>query len=147
MLARNEPCPHCGRYDNRGVTIDAIIIKNKQVLLIRRGKEPDRGLWGTPGGYVGWDESAEDAVRREVKEETDLIVNNLKLVGVSSFPKRHPKQAINIVYLVQAEGQVKSGDDALDAKWFDLNNLPSKMVLDHKQNIFDSLKLSNNPDV
>lgn len=61
-LNNNEPCPVCGRYANRGVSIDAVILKYNKVLLIQRGVEPNKGLWGTPGGYVGWDESSEYTV-------------------------------------------------------------------------------------
>ena len=52
-LTNSQPCPTCGRYANRGVSVDAVIIRNNQVLLIQRGVEPDKGFWGTPGGYVG----------------------------------------------------------------------------------------------
>ena len=141
MLAKNEPCPHCGRYDSRTVTIDAVIIKDQKVLLIKRGKEPDKGLWGVPGGYVDWDETLEGTVKREVKEETNLDVKKLKLIGISSSPKRHPKQVINIVYLATADGDAIHGDDAQDLKWFDLDKLPPKMALDHKQNIIDALRI------
>ena len=141
VLGNDEPCPECGRYANRGVSIDAIVVKDHQVLLIQRGVEPNKGLWGTPGGYVGWDESAEDTVKRELKEETNLDIENVKLVGVYSQPERHPKQVINLVYLAEGPiGKLKHGDDALDAKWFDLDSLPDKMALDHKQNIQDAIK-------
>ena len=141
-LKNNEQCPHCKRYANRGVSIDAVIIKDNQILLIQRGLEPNKGFWGTPGGYVEWDESAEDTVKREVKEETDLDVLETKLVGVYSSPSRHPKQVINLVYAVTvAEGKAKQGDDAMDIKWFSLNELPDQMALDHRQNIEDARKL------
>ncbi|MBI2028997.1 NUDIX hydrolase [Candidatus Gottesmanbacteria bacterium] len=58
-LSNDQHCPVCGRYANRGVSIDAIVIRDHKVLLIQRGVEPNKGFWGTPGGYVGWDESAE----------------------------------------------------------------------------------------
>ncbi len=141
-IKNNEPCPHCGRFANRGVSIDAVIVKNDQILLIKREVEPNKGLWGTPGGYVNWDESVEQTVKREVKEETNLEVTNLRLVGVYSSPDRHPKQVINIVFLTDvSSGQLKHSDDAEDAKWFPLNSLPELLALDHKQNIRDSLKL------
>lgn len=136
-LDRNEPCPHCGRFANCGVTVDAVIIRDKVVLLIKRGVEPHKGLWATPGGYVEWDESAEDIVRREVKEETGLNVKKLKQIGVYSSPDRHPKQAINILYAVDVE----PGDDAEDAQWFSLDSLPDKLAFDHKQNIAEAKKL------
>jgi ADP-ribose pyrophosphatase YjhB (NUDIX family) len=143
-LPRNQRCPECGRFDNRGVSIDAVIIHNGKVLLIKRGVEPNKGYWGTPGGYVEWDESAEETVKREVKEEINLDVTNVQLVTVSSSPKRHPNQVINIVYLVSVkDGELKHGDDALDAKWFSLDLLPDPMALDHKQNITDAKRLLN----
>ncbi len=141
QLKNNEPCPHCKRYPNRGVSIDAVIIKDNQILLIQRGVEPNKGYWGTPGGYVEWDESIQETVKREVKEETNLDVISTKLVGVYSSPSRHPKQVINLVYAVTiAEGKAKQGDDAMDIKWFSLNELPDQMALDHKQNIEDAKK-------
>ncbi|MBU6389623.1 NUDIX hydrolase [Patescibacteria group bacterium] len=140
-IPKNQPCPHCGRWANRGVSIDAVIIKNGKILLIQRGREPDKGRWGTPGGHVDWDESAEDAVRREVQEETGLNVISTQLVGVYSDPARHPKQVINLVYLAEVEdGTVKYGDDAMDARWYDLDSLPEEMALDHKANIQDARK-------
>lgn len=141
-LNNNQQCPYCGRYANRGISIDAIIIKDENVLLIQRGVEPNKGYWGTPGGYIGWDESAGDAVKREVKEETGLNVDKVHLVGVYSEPKRHPQQVVNLVYLVQVfDGVVKHGDDAQDIKWFSLNSLPKEMALDHKQNIQEATKM------
>jgi len=141
-LSKNQQCPNCGRYANRGVSIDAVIINGNKVLLIQRGVEPNKGFWGTPGGYVEWDESLEETVKREVKEETNLEVSDVKLVGVYSSPTRHPKQVINLVYLVSVkDGEPKHGDDALNAKWFLLSELPNPMALDHKQNIQDAIKL------
>jgi 8-oxo-dGTP diphosphatase len=141
-LKRNEVCPHCGRFANRGVSIDAVIVRNGKVLLIQRGVEPNKGFWGTPGGYVEWDESTEQTVEREVKEETGLVVTGTKLVGVYSSPDRHPRQVINLVYLAQVEdGAPRHGDDATDAQWFDLDDLPEQMALDHRQNIADARRL------
>ncbi len=140
-IPNDKQCPHCGRYANRGVSIDAVIVKNNQILLIQRGAEPFRGYWGTPGGYVNWDETTEETVKREVKEETGLEVVSTQLVGVYSAPSRHPKQVINLVYLVEVKGDVAiHGDDALDLRWFPLDQLPEQMALDHKQNIQDAKK-------
>lgn len=142
VLKRDEQCPSCGRFANRGVSIDAVIIQDGNILLIQRGAEPYKGFWGTPGGYVSWDESTEETVQREVKEETGLEVLETRLVGVYSSPSRHPKQVINLVYLTKVgNGEPRHNDDAMDAKWFSLNNLPDQMALDHKQNIQNAIKL------
>lgn len=139
-LAKTEPCPKCGRFDNRGVSIDAVILRGSEVLLVQRGVEPQKGYWGTPGGYVEWDESAEDAAVREVKEETGLDVTDVRLVAVHSSPSRHPRQVINIVFAATvSDGEPTSGDDALAVRWFPVDALPAQMALDHRQNITEAL--------
>ena len=141
-LSKNQPCPKCGRFENRGISIDTVITRNNKILLIKRGIDPFKGFWGLPGGYVSWDESVEDAVKREAKEETTLDVSNLKLIGVYSNPKRHPKQVINIAYLVDSEGKPKASDDVVKCKWYTLNSLPEKLAFDHRKIIKDALNLS-----
>lgn len=141
ILPNNIPCPHCGRYNNRAVTVDAVIIKDNKILLIKRGAEPDKHLWGTPGGHVDWDETIEDAVRREVKEELGVNAVSLKQIGIYSDPNRHPKQCINIPYGVNIEGEIKTGDDAKEYRWFELDNLPKPLAFDHEKIIEDYLKL------
>lgn len=117
-----------------------MIIKGRKLLLIKRGVNPFKGYWATPGGYVDWNETTEETVKREVKEELNLTVTETKLIGVYSKPERHPKQAINLAYLVKVEGILKTGDDALEAKWFSLNSLP-RLAFDHAEIIKDAKKL------
>jgi 8-oxo-dGTP diphosphatase len=141
-LPNNKPCPHCGRYNNRAVTIDAVIIKDNMILLIKRGAEPFKDYWALPGGHVDWDETIEDAVKREVKEELGVDATNLKQIGIYSDPKRHPKQCINVAYGVETDGEFKAGDDAKEYKRFDLNELP-ELAFDHKQIIEDYRKIKD----
>lgn len=136
QMKKTVVCPHCGRYDNRGISVDAVVVHKNEILLIKRGVEPDKGKWGTPGGYVGWDESAEEAVVRELKEETGLVAKSLRFLTVSSSPKRHPKQVITIAYVVEVEQpNAKKGDDADDVRWFPLSTLPCPLAFDHEQTI------------
>lgn len=134
-IYKEEPCPHCGNITNRGISIDAVIIKHRSTLLVKRGVEPFKDYWATPGGYVGWDETVEDAVIREVKEETGLKVRKSIRVLVNSNPDRHPKQVINFVYLVSVRGVAKAADDAKEIEWYDVSKLPKKLAFDHKENI------------
>lgn len=135
-IAHDEPCSHCGRYDNRGVSVDALIIKDGKILLIRRGAEPDKGKWATPGGYIGWDESASEAIIREVKEETGLVATKTTFLTVSSLPQRHPKQVITIAYLVEVDDTLpEKGDDAEEVQWFSLDKLPMPLAFDHEETI------------
>lgn len=141
QLKNNEPCPVCGRFANRGTTIDAVIEREGKILLIKRGAEPFKDFWALPGGYVEWGETVEDATRREVKEETGLGVKSLKLIGVYSDPKRHPRQCIDMAYAVEVEGEVKVGDDAVEYKWESINDI-SDLAFDHDQIVLDYIKLS-----
>jgi 8-oxo-dGTP diphosphatase len=138
-LKNNEPCQSCGRYMNRAMTVDAVIVRDGKILLIKRGSEPYKGFWAVPGGYVDFDETTEEAVRREVKEETGLIVTSLEFIGLYSDPKRHPKQCVSAAYVVEAKGEVKVGDDALEFKWESIKNF-GELAFDHKKIIDDYLK-------
>lgn len=138
-LTNNEPCPHCGRFANRGVTIDAIIVRDDQILLIKRGVEPFKGYWALPGGYVSWDETISDAVKREVLEELGLKVISVKEIGIYSNPNRHPKQCIDVLHCVEVEGEPKASDDAAGFQYFPLDGLPEQLAFDHTQLIQDYL--------
>ncbi len=121
------------------VTTDAIVIEDGEILLIKRGIEPFKGMWALPGGHVDYGETAEAAVIREAKEETDLDVEIIKLIGVYSDPKRDPRShSIGIAYLCKAnEGQAKAGDDAAETWWFPLTDLP-ELAFDHAKMVEDA---------
>lgn len=138
-IQNDKPCPQCGRYNNRGISIDALIIQDGNILLVKRGVEPNKGKWATPGGYIGWNESAEEALIREVKEETGLTVKKTQFVNVYSSPLRHPKQVITLAYIVEVEGEPTKGDDADDVKWFPLDSLPTPLAFDHEKNIKEAV--------
>ncbi|MFA7209102.1 MAG: NUDIX hydrolase [Parcubacteria group bacterium] len=143
-LSNDEQCPECGRFNNRGVSIDAVIIKDDRILFIKRGANPFKGFWALPGGYVEWDESTEESVIREVKEELGVAVESIKLIGVYGKPNRHPKQVIDMAYAVTISGSPKAGDDALGYEWFPLDGLPDELAFDHKIIIGDYLANANN---
>lgn len=143
-LSNSEQCPECGRFNNRGTSIDAVIVVDDKILLIKRGSNPFKGFWALPGGYVEWDESVEETVKREVQEELGVIVESSKLIGVYSKPNRHPKQVINMAYAVKITGSLKAGDDAMVYKWFLFDSLPDELAFDHKIIINDYLAISKN---
>lgn len=125
----------------RPVACDAVIIEDGKVLLIRRGVEPFKGQWAIPGGRLEGDETAEECLQREAKEETGLDVQPEALVGVYSDPTRDPRKIIAITYLCRrVGGEVQSGDDAAEARWFPLNALPP-LASDHGKMVQDALRL------
>ena len=126
------------------ITVDGVIIKNGKILLVKRRNEPFKGRWALPGGFVEYGETVEKAVLREVKEETGMDAKIKKLVGVYSDPARDPRgHTISIVFLLEGEGDAIAGDDAIEAKFFDLNELPP-LAFDHEKIIKDAIQTYKN---
>ncbi len=111
----------------------------KGIVLIERRNDP-KGL-ALPGGFVDVGECVEDALIREMKEETNLDVQISKLLGVYSDPKRDPRfHTASIVFIAKAQGQPQGGDDAKEAKLYALEEIPmDKLVFDHSEILKDYL--------
>lgn len=123
------------------VTVDGIILFDDKIVLIKRRKEPFRGFWALPGGFIEYGEKAEEAVIREVKEETGLDVKIEKLVGVYSDPRRDPRgHTVSICYLCKVVGgELRASSDAAEVRIFDLKDLSSlKLAFDHAQMLKDA---------
>lgn len=119
-------------YRNPRITTDGIVVKNKKILLIERKNHPFKGKWALPGGFVEYGEKTEDAVMREVLEETGLKTKIKQLAGVYSDPNRDPRgHTITVVYILDiTAGDIQAGDDASNTKFFNLNELPD-LSFDH----------------
>ena len=100
--------------------VDAVIKTEGGVVLVRRGREPYKGKWALPGGFVCYGEKVEDAAVREAREETRLEIKLIKLVGVYSDPERDPRgHAVSVCFLAEAVGgKLKAGSDAAEARVF-----------------------------
>lgn len=111
----------------------------KGIVLIERKKKPI-GL-ALPGGFVDVGESVEDALKREMKEETNLDVEISKLLGVYSNPERDPRfHTASVVFIAKAQGEPQAGDDAKEAKFYTLNEIPMDLlVFDHSEILKDYL--------
>lgn len=129
------------KYKKPGLTVDGVIFDEDMILLIKRKNEPFKNKWAIPGGYVEYGETVEDAVIREIKEETNLNANIKCLIGVYSDPKRDPRgHTITIAFLLDVKNNnYASGDDAIEAKFFKLGNLP-ELSFDHEKIIDDAIK-------
>lgn len=121
------------------VTVDAVVFRllagKASLLLIRRKNEPFKGKWAFPGGFVEMDEELEDAIKRELAEETGISGINLQQMQTFGKVGRDPRgRQITIAFIGFCEdGQItlKAGDDAAEAKWFDIDGLPDDMAFDH----------------
>jgi ADP-ribose pyrophosphatase YjhB (NUDIX family) len=126
--------------------VAAVIFEDGRVLLQRRD---DTGRWGLPGGGVEPGESVRQAVIREVREETGLLVEPIRLIGVYSDPVHHQVVTYpdgNIIHYVSTVfecvvhgGALACGDESLALDWFDPDTLPEDMMLISTVRIRDAL--------
>ena len=129
---------YCYHHPHPAVTTDSVVFGydglKLNVLLIERGGEPYRGQGAFPGGVLNIDADAPDGARRELFEETGLKVTNIQQLGAFTTPDRDPRErVISIAYFTLTRMQdVVGGDDALKARWFPINQLPS-LAFDHQQ--------------
>lgn len=122
------------------LAVDALIIYKRKLVLIKRKNPPYKDQFALPGGSVEIGETVEDATIREAKEETDLDIEIVRLLGVYSDPKRDPRShTVSICFIARGEGNLRAGSDAKDIGLFDLNQLP-ELAFDHNKIIEDAKK-------
>ncbi|MCK4434203.1 NUDIX hydrolase [Candidatus Bathyarchaeota archaeon] len=119
-------------YPNQPIVgVGAVIICNSRILLEKRKSEPGRGKWSIPGGLVELGESAEQTVIREVKEETNLEVEQPKLVDVVNNVTLDENGRIKyhfviVDYLVKLKGgTLEASDDAEELEWVAFDKVES----------------------
>jgi ADP-ribose pyrophosphatase YjhB (NUDIX family) len=111
------------------IGVAAIVLRGDQVLLVQRGREPAKGLWGLPGGMLELGETVAEGVRREVLEECGVEVEVGPLVGVFEPMQRDDDGRLRYHYVVldylarYAGGELQAADDADDARWVALDAL------------------------
>lgn len=138
---------YCYDYPRAAVTVDALIFRDvkqgTEVLLIRRGNEPFKDMWALPGGFIEMDETLEEAIQRELQEETGLSGIELKQLHTFSSVNRDPRhRTISTVFrgiMTEEDDKVIAGDDASEVGWFRTNDLPS-LAFDHAEVILMGLK-------
>ena len=156
-------------YLGMNPTADCVIVKYEsntyQILLVLRGGETEHGKWALPGGFVDTDvtkgekwqpgkETAKQAAIRELIEETGLDAHELdeliQPIGIYEGNHRDPRDnklswsrahAFGVVLPKGFDAsKMKAGDDASDARWFDIRRLPTNLAFDHSKIIQDALK-------
>ena len=129
---------YCYEYPRPSVTTDCIIFGfdagELKVLLIERGIEPYQGRWAFPGGFLHMDECTDECAKRELVEETGLDNVFIEQLYTFSDVDRDPRgRVITVAYyaLVKlSDYKVQAGDDARNAKWFPISQIPS-LAFDH----------------
>lgn len=111
------------------------------ILLIQRKNDPYKGQWALPGGFVEDDEDLEPAAIRELKEETGLQLQQMTQLYAIGTPGRDPRfRTVSVVFYAVLDGQhaVAGADDAAEARWFDIKDLPA-LAFDHDRIIQDAI--------
>ena len=132
------------KYRIPSLTADAIVLRKHKdddyhdILLVTRGHDPFAGRLAFPGGFVNYGEDPADGCIRELKEETELDGKDIELLTVRGNPNRDPRRhVVTIAYIVKVDpdSKPKGGDDAKDAKFYELKNIvethKDKMAFDH----------------
>ncbi len=122
------------------LAVDAVVFgyseQQLQLLLVRRKIQPFKGEWALPGGFVLPGESLEQAVERELREETGAQINYLEQLYTFGLPDRDPRQhVVSVAYFALVNpGQfhILAATDAAEAGWFSFENLP-KLAFDHEK--------------
>ena len=134
------------KYPRPAVTSDALVFRindeKAEVLLIKRGHPPYEEMWACPGGFMDMDETPKEAAIRELHEETSLTDVELFQFQAYGDVNRDPRhRTIAIAYtgfLTNNNVQINGGDDASDARWFDIANLPP-LAFDHELIVADAI--------
>jgi 8-oxo-dGTP diphosphatase len=131
--------PYCYDHPRPSVTVDVVLFyrdgERIEVLLIKRAREPFKGAWAFPGGFVDQDESLERAAARELKEETRLEGIRLEQLGAFGDPGRDPRgHTVSIAFVSRLESRAEAtgADDADEAKWHSALR-PPRLAFDHKK--------------
>jgi oxygen-independent coproporphyrinogen III oxidase len=127
-------------FTKPSVTVDSVVFaldleKDPKVLLIKRGEHPFMNCWALPGGFVRPGETIDAAAVRELAEETGITNVPLSMLKVFSDPGRDPRGwVISCAYsaIIPAEGNLRYGEDSIDAQWFSVSELENeKIAFDH----------------
>ena len=130
------------------LVVDGIVIRDNEILLVRRKKkqfEPFEGYWAVPGGFVERGERLKDGVVREILEETGIKVTPGKIIGIYDDPKRDSRgHMVSVAFLCSPKGgRLKpQPEEVSDVRFFPVPEIRKlKIAFDHRKIIRDALKM------
>ncbi len=137
-------CPACGwvHYEDPKVAVGVLILRAREVLLVRRIFEPFLAHWSIPAGFVNAFEDPAAAALRECREETGLTVELDGLFDILTGREHSRGSDILLVYRANVlSGTLNPSDDADEAGWFSLDELPP-LAFESTQRLLDKARTS-----
>ena len=125
--------------------VAAVTVRGREVLLAERGKPPSLGKWGIPGGAVEVGETREEAVVREVLEETNVLVKPVDLLTIFDSISRDEESKVRHHYILfeylceYVSGEVIPGTDAPDARWVSIDDLGSVNIMPYTRRFIEKV--------
>lgn len=137
-------CAGCGHFFYRNPVPAAccLVSRDDELLFVQRAVKPFRGLWSLPGGFVELGETAEEAVLRELEEETGLTGTGTTLIGAKTTPSSTAGAVLLLGYIIGTwEGQLRPGSDAMDVGFFKKDARPPLAFQAHRDliTIYDAM--------
>ncbi|MCX5846860.1 MAG: NUDIX hydrolase [Deltaproteobacteria bacterium] len=129
------------------VGVGAVVMKDGKVLLVKRGVDPNKGVWAIPGGSLKLGETLQEGAEREIMEETGITVRAKEPVYSFDFFESDSAGRVRFHYVVvdmmadYIGGEVQGADDALEARWVSPEELKDMEVSRNTLKILDSLKI------
>ena len=143
-------CPRCGfvNFQEPKLAVGVLIEDPLgRVLLVRRAVRPRIGFWAVPGGFMDHDEEPREAARREVLEETGLLVQVQGVLDVAPLGTEDPRHGVIIFFSgIPCGGSLRSGDDASEARWFAADDVPfTELAFTGTRRVLESWELRRRP--
>ena len=107
------------------LAVGAVVVNDRKLLMIRRAKDPGKGLWSIPGGRVEKGEYLSQALQREVKEETNLDIEVKELLGILEVPGEPHYVILDHVAAVTG-GDARPADDVDAVEWVELDEIDQR---------------------
>lgn len=121
-------CKSCSTklWNNPKAAAGVILLQDKQVLVAKRAREPQKGKYDFPGGFLDYNEDAEDAARRELLEEAGIKLGNLELIATSTHEYAEGTSSCDLLFLATDwEGDIRPNDDVAELYWKPLDFINS----------------------
>lgn len=139
--------PYTYDYPRPMLCVDMVILKKTRnrtkILLIKRGNDPFKDYWALPGGFIEMEEDLIESAYRELEEETHISKVELRQLKTYGKPRRDPRgRTVSVVFgaFLEEEQEAQAGDDASEAEWFFIDELPN-LAFDHDLIVQESLEI------